>query len=270
MIKCSVCNNHPATVKVIPVRLDETDEYEQWLTIDCLEDETTFVSLQSRIDAMREELNIIRNRKDWGGNFRIFTKETIHPCPRCQKEQDAYYHAKVIIPQRLVEAGVKREYLSANLDDCGKWAEKYIGKSLFLYGASGTGKTHTIIALLRHDVANNKAVAFITVFDLLHKIKASFSQTDGQTEQRLITYYSNVQNLYLDDVGVERLTEWSLPILYSIIDSRYSNQRRTIITSNMDTPDLHEIVGDRIVSRIIGLCGQPIKLNGKDRRLPDK
>ena len=264
-VKCPVCNNHPATVKVIPVRLDETDEYEQWLTIDCLEDETAFLNLQSRIDAMREELDIVRNRKDWGGNFRIFTKETILPCPRCQKEQDAYYLAKVIIPQRLIEAGIKREYLSANLDDCGKWAEKYIDKSLFLYGVPGVGKTHIIIALLRHDVANNKPVAFTTVFDLLQKIKASFSQ-----EAQIIEYYSNIQNLYVDDIGMERLTDWALPIILNIIDNRCGNQLRTIFTSNKSISELRETLGDRIVSRIIGICKEPIELTGRDRRLPDK
>ena len=271
MSKCPVCNTRPATVEVTPARLDETNEYDQWLTIDDIDaDEDTFIALRDTIDEMREQLNIAKNKKDWDGNHRIFTKETILPCPCCQKEQDIYYYTKIIIPQRLIEAGVKREYLSACLDDCGKWLSEYTNKSLFLYGGAGTGKTHAMIALLRHDITNNKSVAFITVFDLLHKIKASFSQINGQTEQQLIAYYSTIQNLYLDDVGVERLTDWSLPILYSVIDSRYSNQLRTIITSNMDIQVLYEIVGDRIVSRIAGLCGCSVKLNGKDRRLKDK
>lgn len=270
-MKCPVCNIHPAIVEVKSCRIDETEEYERWLEIDTMEcDEDVFIALRDTIDQMRETLAIAKNKKDWDSNHRIFQRTYIYPCRRCQKEQDIHYHSKVIIPQRLVEAGVQKEYLSACLDDCGKWLLEYIDKSLYLYGPAGVGKTYAVIALLRHDIANNKVATFITISHLLQKIRASFStNNDGQTEQQLMTYYSTIPNLYLDDLSSERPTDWMVSTLCSIIDARYNNQLRTVITANIDISDLPSIFGDRIVSRIAGLCGQPVKLNGKDRRLKD-
>lgn len=267
---CSICRTAPAIIKTESCRLDETDEYEQWLTIDCLEDETAFLSLQSRIDAMREELNIAKNKKDWGGNFRIFNKELIYPCKPCQETQERQHYVKTVLPKHLMEAGVDSLYFNACLDDCSPQIKEYQNKSLFLYGPTGIGKTHVIIALLRQDIEDKKHATFITSLDLLRKIKTSFNQTSGQTEQQIIDYYATIPNLYLDDISAEKATDWALTILYSIIDIRYRKMLRTVFTSNIPFQELSVLLGDRIVSRIIGLCGQPVKLNGKDRRLPDK
>lgn len=259
---CSTCKKYPAIIETIPCRIDETREYEQWLAMDGIDfDEDEFIALRDTIDRMREKLDTVKNASNWDGNHRIFTRENIYSCRKCQKEQDVHYQIKIVIPQRLVEAGVKKEYMSASLEDCGSWLQAYVDRSLFIYGTSGTGKTHAIVALLRDDAVNNKSVAFTTVFDLLQKIKTDFSK-----ESQIIEYYSTIPNLYLDDVGMERLTDWALPILLTIIDNRYGNRLRTVFTSNKSLPELREILGDRLISRILGICGKPKKLTGEDRR----
>lgn len=268
---CRICRTQPAIIAIEPCRLDETDEHGQWLTADIQldYDEEAFTKLQFRIDEMREKLEIARNKKDWDGNFRIFTNTIIHPCKTCQDDQEKQFYQKTILPKHLAEAGVDKLYLSAHLSDCDSWVKKYTNKSLFLHGPTGAGKTHVAIALLRHDIENKKHVTFITVLDLLRKIKASFSQTtNGQTEQQIIDYYSTVPNLYLDDISAEKLTDWALALVLGIIDTRYKKMLRTIFTGNMDIHELSMILGDRIVSRILGICGTPVKLNGRDRRLP--
>lgn len=268
---CNICGTHPAIIEIEPCRLDETDEHEQWLTADMnLDyDEVAFAALQATIDKMREKLEIARNKSNWEGNFRIFTKTTIYPCIACQEDQKKQHYLKTILPKHLAEAGVKKIYLSAELNNCGSWLKEYTDKSLFLHGAVGIGKTYAAVALLRYDIEHTKHAVFVSIFDLLQKIKASFSQTAGQTEQQIIEYYSTIPNLYLDDLSAEKPTDWGLTILCSVLDARYSNQLRTIITSNADIPDLQHILGDRLISRIIGICGSSKKLTGKDRRLPD-
>ena len=42
----------------------------------------------------------------------------------------------------------------------------------------------------------------------------------------------------IDDLGKERATEWSVPILYRIINDRYENMLPTVITTNYNTDDL--------------------------------
>ncbi len=55
--------------------------------------------------------------------------------------------------------------------------------------------------------------------------------------------------------------------LYSIIDRRYSDQRSIVVTTNLEEPELYEQLGERIVSRLTEICGDPLVLRGADRRV---
>ena len=62
-------------------------------------------------------------------------------------------------------------------------------------------------------------------------------------------------------------TEWVLEQLYSIIDRRYSDQRSIVVTTNLEEPELYEQLGERIVSRLTEICGDPLVLRGADHRV---
>ena len=72
--------------------------------------------------------------------------------------------------------------------------------------------------------------------------------------------------LILDDMGAEKTSEWSIQTLYSIIDRRYRDEKQTLITSNLTLDEIAEKVGDRIASRIAGMC-KVVEIKGKDRRI---
>ena len=80
-----------------------------------------------------------------------------------------------------------------------------------------------------------------------------------------------VDLLHLDDVGAERQTEWVLEQLYSIVNTRYEDQRAIVVTTNLQPDELAAQIGERTVSRLIEMCGDPLPLFGADRRreLPD-
>lgn len=59
-----------------------------------------------------------------------------------------------------------------------------------------------------------------------------------------------VDLLVIDDLGVGQYTDWAADSLYRIIDDRWSNDRPTIVTTNLLAEGLREIVGDRIASRL--------------------
>ena len=77
--------------------------------------------------------------------------------------------------------------------------------------------------------------------------------------------------LVIDDLGSEKLTEFSEQILFEIIDLRIINAvNGLIITSNLPLEDMVKRLGsERITSRIAMLCGGNIfSLEGeKDHRL---
>jgi hypothetical protein len=76
-----------------------------------------------------------------------------------------------------------------------------------------------------------------------------------------------VDLLQLDDVGAEQQTEWVLEQLYAIVNERYEDGKALMITTNLEGTQLIDQIGQRTVSRLIEVCGDPLQLYGRDRRI---
>lgn len=87
---------------------------------------------------------------------------------------------------------------------------------------------------------------FINVVDLLAKIKEDFT-----LEAEYIRRISEAEWLVLDDLGTEKVTEWSNGILYSILNKR----TKTIITTNLSPQDIMGTYGKRVYSRVFKKTG---------------
>ena len=150
---------------------------------------------------------------------------------------------------------------------------------LFLTGPRGTGKSHFAVAAMREILKRDGKqrregtssdyahCTWVTAPDLLLEIRASFNRKDSGTEEDVVNRYSDWRHvLVLDDLGAEKTSEWAMSTLFTIINRRYENLAHTIITSNLSLKELSAQIGDRIASRIAGLC-RVIEFKGKDRRL---
>ena len=89
---------------------------------------------------------------------------------------------------------------------------------------------------------------FITVDDFIEELKLSFN--DNSSTDEIIVKYSNAYFLVFDDLGTKKVSEWILGVLYLIINRRYENLRKTIITSNFSLSEIADIYDSRISSRI--------------------
>jgi len=76
-----------------------------------------------------------------------------------------------------------------------------------------------------------------------------------------------VDVLVLDDLGAEKQTEWVLEQLYSIVNERWQNERAIVVTSNPGVDELREQIGQRTVSRLEEITGDPIPIMGRDLRI---
>lgn len=130
-----------------------------------------------------------------------------------------------------------------------------LGLGLYITGPVGCGKTlyaaNLMLSSIRSTYINQKGPkshAFLTTSDLLEKIKKTYDAEEPTTD--VVRLYSEVDFLILDDVGVEKLTDWSLEKLYQIINYRYEFLKPTIFTSNLALSELASTTGDRIPSRI--------------------
>lgn len=83
---------------------------------------------------------------------------------------------------------------------------------------------------------------------------------------------SGTKLLVLDDVGVERVTDWGAEQITRLIDHRVSAGLPTIFTSNLTLDELERkynaasyMMGDRVRSRIEGSCAV-LHVDGPDWR----
>lgn len=79
----------------------------------------------------------------------------------------------------------------------------------------------------------------------------------------------DVRNLFLDDLGGERLKgadDYSLGVLSEILDARYRSSRPVYWTSNLSPEDLPARYGSRLASRLLS-AWPPFRVDGPDLRL---
>jgi DNA replication protein DnaC len=79
-----------------------------------------------------------------------------------------------------------------------------------------------------------------------------------------------VDLLHIDDVGAEQTSDWVLEQLYTIVNTRYEDGKALVLTTNLDPTALQAQIGQRTVSRLVEICGQPLPVFGADRRLEQK
>ena len=74
--------------------------------------------------------------------------------------------------------------------------------------------------------------------------------------------------LVIDDLGVERSTDYTLEKVYDLVDTRYRANKPLILTTNLSVKEMqqnNDIRFGRIYDRIFEVC-YPIELRGKSWR----
>jgi DNA replication protein DnaC len=143
---------------------------------------------------------------------------------------------------------------------------------LLLSGTVGSGKTHlACIALQEMIVRQCKAARFLSIsrtyFARLRDTFSEESESYGQTWQ-VLDQLCNMPFLLIDDFGTQRGTEWENEMIYELIDARYTEERPTIVTTNISVEDFKRRDNDRVCSRILHMC-RPIAMTGSDYRKAD-
>jgi DNA replication protein DnaC len=138
------------------------------------------------------------------------------------------------------------------------------GRGLWIHGDVGTGKTMLAMLVSKAALEAGRTVAIYSMPRLLGKIRQAIEEEDGTLG--FLDSLCAVDLLHIDDVGAEHRTDWTLEQVYSIVNTRYEEQRSIVLTANANPEDLREQIGERIVSRLEEMCGAPLPLFGSDRR----
>ena len=190
-------------------------------------------------------------------------------------EDDERKEAERQTVSRIIESRIPKRYFGASLESCEQsiqeWAAEPSDEGLLIQGSNGVGKTYAACCVLKANACRG-TILFSTAKDIIDDCKASFNS--GVSEKDVTARYTAVDMLCIDDLGKERLTDWSLPILFQIIDKRYNAMKPTIITTNCDgrtlfarmvTDDDDLSTARAIVSRMAAY--KRVVMEGRDRRL---
>ena len=130
-------------------------------------------------------------------------------------------------------------------------------KGLFFFGNTGTGKTYTLHALAKN---KGKVDNFVELLANFRDAMRKGFYLDNLND------YCNKEFIFIDDVGAENISEFVLEFFYLVVNKRYENMKRTVISTNLTIEAFKDRYGDRILSRLSEMC-LIIELKGDDRRL---
>lgn len=136
--------------------------------------------------------------------------------------------------------------------------EEFGAESLLLWGDVGNGKTHLAAAVHNYLIAQGKTVVFISMPELLGKIRATFNKNNNESEHQIMKALMICDLLIIDDLGAEKPSDWVLETVFQIFDGRSRRQKPLMATSNLNPKDLPDQIGKRIPDRLIEMS-QPIK-----------
>lgn len=130
------------------------------------------------------------------------------------------------VPPRYVDAA-----LSAVVDRdpaVGAALSAWTGsENLILTGSLGTGKTFAALAVVRPAVEGGRTVVYWSTGRLLQELRPGAESTSA-----LLGSLLAADVLVLDDLGVEKVSEWTSEQLTIVIDDRYQNLRPIVVTTN--------------------------------------
>lgn len=195
--------------------------------------------------------------------------EGVKPAAPVPFEQTGEYRElrRKMAESRLRKAGLRGEYLGADSPEGQACFERFKqGCGSYLYGLPGRGKTYAAACCVRLAVERGRSARLMTAKALLDAVK---SEWDGG-ERGALKRAERYELLALDDLGMERPTDWAMETLTGLIDARVAEGLPTVITSNFSLGELRDrwggMQGARFASRITGAC-ERVHLEGSDRRL---
>jgi DNA replication protein DnaC len=141
------------------------------------------------------------------------------------------------------------------------------GRGIWFRGDVGTGKTTLAMLVSAEALRNGHSVAIYSLPRLLGMLRETFDDETEGTLSDLLDRLASVELLHIDDVGAEQSSPWVLEQLYTIVNTRYEDRRAVVVTTNLDEVALREQIGDRTVSRLVEMCGDPLPLFGADHRM---
>ncbi|MBQ7656946.1 MAG: ATP-binding protein [Clostridia bacterium] len=146
-----------------------------------------------------------------------------------------------------------------------RWEEMLESNTgLLLWGDVGTGKTFFAGCIANALIERGVPVLMTNFARILNTL------TDLRSEERnrFIDEMNEYPLLILDDLGIERNSEFALEQVFNVVDSRYRSGQPLIVTTNLTLSELKnpaDLAHARIYDRVLERC-VPLKINNRNIR----
>ncbi len=134
--------------------------------------------------------------------------------------------------------------------------------SWLLLGDTGLGKTHLSTSIAVKVIERGYDVVYETMQTMMDDF--SENQFRGGSAD-LVQKYHEADLLIIDDMGSELTNQFTVSVLYNLINQRANKSRSTVISTNLSQKELRERYADRITSRLFGMY-KPLLFSGTDIR----
>lgn len=217
-----------------------------------------------------------------------FEDRVMIPTVRCRCQQAAYEkeqaerkrQEQLLLVSRLKANGLQdkslRDYTFANdkgynseiekaheyVEHWEEMKEKSLG--LLLWGDVGTGKSFFAGCIANALLEQGIPVLMTNFSRILNALTGIYPDDRNQ----FIDSFNKYSLLIINDLGIERSTDFALEQVFHVIDSRYRSKKPLIVTTNLTLDELKypsDLGRARIYDRILERC-VPLKINNQNIR----
>lgn len=135
---------------------------------------------------------------------------------------------------------------------------------LLLWGDVGTGKSF-FAGCIANALLEKGVPVLMTNFS---RILNTLSGMHFEDRNQFIDSLNRYSLLIIDDLGIERNSEFALEQVFNVIDSRYRSKKPLIVTTNLTLDELKhpkDLARARIYDRVLERC-VPLKINNQNIR----
>ena len=136
--------------------------------------------------------------------------------------------------------------------------------NLFLYGATGLGKTFLSHCIAKELIDRGQFVIYLTASEFAETVSARRFSDDAAADE-LYRRALSADLVILDDVGTEVPNSFTASALFTFLNSRINAEEPVVISTNLTLEQFKETYGERIFSRIMS-CYTFLPFAGEDIR----